>query len=155
MNRLMGLILACWPVLALADPLDIDEGYTTRQLPASWLDKSNFWLLLGDYAIFALVVVGFGWLLLKQPRYLAQAESIIQRPFRSLFTAAGIASGVMKGVLYLLGGLATFAALALWIFFCQWLKAQGLGAFSMAGLALMSVMLVRLIRGEQHAHKDS
>ncbi len=151
MKRLIFTILACWPVLALADPLDLDEGYTTRQMPSSWWDKSDFWLLLGDYMVFALVLIALGWLLFKQPRYVQQAESMIQRPFRTIFAAAGCAEGLMKGILYLLGGLLTFVALAAWIFFCQWLKSHGLGAFSMAGLALMSVMLVRLIRGEHHS----
>jgi len=149
----MVIVLTCWPVLALADPLDIDEGYTTHQMPASWLDKSNFWLLLGDYAIFALVVMALGWLLFKQPRLLQRAESKLLQPFRAVFAAAAAAEGVRKGALYFMGGLLTFLSLAAWVFFCQWLKSLGLGVFSMAGLALMSVMLVRLLRGEQHSQR--
>ncbi|MDQ6987763.1 MAG: hypothetical protein Q9M25_08170 [Mariprofundaceae bacterium] len=139
----------CYPLSAIADPLDAGEAYTTRQGAPEWMDGIDFGLLLLDYSIFALVLIALGWLLFKKPQYLQRLESLIRRPFQAVFSAATRVGGVTEFVLQLFGGLAVFVTLAGWFFFCQWLKSQGLGALSMAGLAFAALMLVRAIKGDE------
>jgi len=142
----MGLF---YPLSAIADPLDAGEAYTTRQGAPEWMDGIDFGFLLLDYSFFALVLIALGWLLFKKPQYLQRLESLIWRPYQAIFSAATRTGGVLEFVLQLFGGLAVFVSLAAWFFFCQWLKAQGLGALSMAGLAFAALMLVRAIKGEE------
>ncbi len=144
-------IALCYPLSAIADPLDTGEAYTTKQGPPEWMDGIDFGLLLVDYSIFALVLIGLGWVMFKRPQFLHRLEAFIWRPFRAVFSAAARAGGVTEFALQLLGGLAVFITLASWVLFCQWLKSQGLGALSMAGLAFAALMLVRMIKGNEKA----
>ncbi|EAU55892.1 hypothetical protein [Mariprofundus ferrooxydans] len=147
--RWMAATAMMIPTSALADPLDTGEAYTTRQTPPEWMDNVDLSLLLVDYAIFALMLVGFGWLLFKRPHYFLKLEAILKAPFKAIFAAGKRAGGVTEFILQMVGGIAVFLSLAAWVFFCQWLKSKGLGAFSMIGLALMALMLVRLIKGDE------
>ena len=138
-----------YPVTAVADPLDKGEAYTTRQGPPPWKDNVDLSLLLVDYGIFALMLIGLGWLLFKRPHYFLRMESIIRYPFAAMFAAAKRAGGAIEFILQIITVVAAFIALAAWVFFCQWLKSEGLGALSMIGLAFMALMLVRLIKGNE------
>jgi len=149
MMRWMALIMAFWPSLLWADPLDQGEAYTTRQGPPAWMDSGDFALLLVNYGIFALALVGLAWLLFKRPEVLQGLERIVLRPFKAIFAAAKRAEGLMEIILQTLGGLSAFISLAVWVFFCQWLKHMGLGAVSMIGLAFAALMLVRLLKGDE------
>jgi len=133
----------------MADPLDKGEAYTTRSGPPEWMDNVDLGLLLVDYSIFALTLIGLGWLLFKKPTYLARLESVVRAPFAAIFAAAKRAGGVTEFVLQLFGGIAVFISLGAWVFFCQWLKHIGLGAFAMIGLAFVALLLVRLIKGNE------
>jgi len=141
------------PAVAMADPLDKGEAYTTRKGPPEWLDSVDLGLLLVDYGIFALVVIALGWLLFKRPYYFLRLESVLKTPFQAIFAAAKRAGGITEFILQLVGGIAVFITLAVWVFFCQWLKSKGLGAFSMIGLAMMALMLVRLIKGKEKSQR--
>jgi len=134
---------------ALADPLDRGEAYTTRSGPPEWMDNVDLGLLLVDYGIFALTLIGLGWLLFNKPEYLARLESVVRAPFAAIFSAAKHAGGIAEFVLQLFGGIAVFVTLGAWVFFCQWLKHIGLGAFSMIGLAFAALLLVRMIKGKE------
>jgi len=149
MKSLMFALLACWTSLAWADPLDTGEAYTTRQGPPEWMDKTDFGLLVVDYGMFALIVVALGWLVVKHPQRFAAFEHAIQWPVRSLFAVAKRTGGVGALVLQMMGTFIGFVVVVAWVFFCQWLKSQGLGALSMAGLALIALMLVRMIKGNE------
>jgi len=149
MKRLFLSILACCPATALADPLDRGEAYTTRSGPPQWMDNVDLGLLLVDYGIFALTLIGLGWLLFKKPEYLTRLEAVVRAPFAAIFAVARRTGGVTEFVLQLFGGIAVFIALAAWVFFCQWLKHIGLGALAMIGLAFAALMLVRLIKGNE------
>ena len=149
MKRLILVILACCPSLALADPLDTGEAYSTRSGSPQWMDNIDLSLLLVDYGIFALTLIGLGWLLFRKPTYLARLEAVVRAPFAAIFAAAKRAGGVTEFVLQLFGGIAVFISLGVWVIFCQWLKHIGLGAFSMIGLAFVALILVRLIKGNE------
>jgi hypothetical protein len=149
MKRLIFLILACCPGLALADPLDRGEAYTMRSGPPEWMDNVDLSLLLVDYGIFALTLIGLGWLLFNKPTYLARLESVVRAPFTVIFAAAKRAGGITEFMLQLFGGLAIFISLGAWVFFCQWLKHIGLGALAMIGLAFVALLLVRMIKGDE------
>ncbi|RMH52739.1 MAG: hypothetical protein D6682_01360 [Zetaproteobacteria bacterium] len=131
---------------ALADPLDQGEGYATRGVAPSMLDRGDVALLLVDYGVFALAVVALGWVALRRPGLLLRLEQYLRAPFAAIFAAAGRAGGVAGIVLHLIGVMVVLLALAVWIFACQWLKHAGLGALSMVGLALLALVLVRAIR---------
>jgi len=113
------------------------------------MDNIDFGLLLVDYGIFALTLIGLGWLLFKRPDYLLRLESVIRTPFAAIFVAAKRAGGVTEFMLQMLGGVAVFVALVVWVFFCQWLKHVGLGALAMVGLAFVALLLVRMIKGNE------
>jgi len=149
MARFTALLLACWPELSLADPLDAGEAYVSRGGPPEWMDKTDFGLLLVDYGVFALAIVALGWMIFKRPQYLFRLESLVRYPFHMVFLAAKRSGGVIELILQSLGGLAAVAAMVGWIFFCQWLKHQGLGALSMIGLAFAAFILVRVIKGNE------
>ncbi|TLS66133.1 hypothetical protein FE236_09170 [Mariprofundus erugo] len=147
--RLITASTLFFPLTAYADPLDKGEAYTTRQGPPEWMDNIDLTLLIIDYGIFALMLIGMGWLLFKRPHYFLKAEALLKKPFAAIFALASRSGTVTGFILQLVGGLLSFAALAAWVFFCQWLKSKGLGAFSMIGLALMALMLVRMIKGNE------
>ena len=147
--KAIGLLALCWPELLLADPLDKGEAYTTRPGPPEWMDSVDFGLLLVDYGVFALMVVALGWIFYNKPGYLNRLELVICAPFRAIFHTAKCAGGVNKFILQLFGGLLMFITLSAWVFFCQWLKHEGLGAVSMTGLAFAAFMLVRLLKGNE------
>jgi len=147
--RLSVFLLACRPALSLADPLDAGEAYVSRGGAPEWMDKTDFGLLLVDYGVFALAIVLLGWMIFKRPQYLFRLESFVRYPFHMIFLAAKRRAGGVEFLLQMLGGLAAFAALAAWFFFCQWLKHQGLGALSMVGLAFAAFILVRVIKGNE------
>ena len=149
MKRLILVISAYYPSLALADPLDTGEAYSTRSGSPQWMDNIDLSLLLVDYGIFALTLIGMGWLLFRKPTYLARLEAVVRAPFAAIFAAAKRAGGVTGFVLQLFGGIAVFISLGAWVLFCQWLKHIGLGAFSMIGLAFVALILVRLIKGNE------
>jgi len=149
MHRFILFIWAIWPEIVLADPLDQGEAYTTRQGPPEWMDKTDFGLLIVDYGLFALLVVALGWLVFKHPQRFAAFEKIVQWPIRAVFSLATRVGGVGEFMLQMIGGLAAFILVVVWVFFCQWLKSKGLGALSMGGLALLALMLVRMIKGDE------
>jgi len=149
MKRLFLTTLICWPGIAMADPLDRGEAYTMRSGPPEWMDNVDLGLLLVDYGIFALTLIGLGWLLFKKPDYLYRLESVVRAPFAAIFTAAKRAGGITEFMLQLFGGFAVFISLGVWVFFCQWLKHIGLGALAMIGLAFVALLLVRIIKGSE------
>jgi hypothetical protein len=151
MKRTLLLITAMLPTPLLADPLDRGEAYTTRSAPPQWMDNVDLGLLLVDYGIFALTLVALGWLLFRKPDLLYRLESAVRTPFAEIFATAKRAGGVTEFILQLVGGVVVFIALAGWIFFCQWLKHEGLGALSMIGLAFAALLLVRMIKGSERA----
>ncbi len=143
------LLLAFYSGTALADPLDQGEAYTTRPGPPEWMDGVDVGLLLVNYGVFALALIGLGWLLFKKPEHLNKLESKALYPFKSIFRLAKRQGGFIEILLQTLGGLAAFLTLAGWVFFCQWLKHEGFGAISMLGLAFAALMLVRLLKGDE------
>jgi len=143
------LLLTFFSSTAWADPLDKGEAYTTRAGPPEWMDGVDVGLLLINYGVFALSVIGLGWVLFKKPVYLKQLEAKVLYPFKRIFALAKRQGGFVEILLQTLGGLAAFLALAGWVFFCQWLKHEGLGALSMFGLAFAALMLVRLLKGDE------
>ncbi len=150
MNKIgLWLLLACWPAALSADPLDKGEAYTTRQGPPDWMDQIDFALLIVDYGIFALSIIALGWVLLKKPAYLNRLERWLLSPLRAIFSTAKRRGGISEVLLQTVGGLTAFLSLAAWVFFCQWLKHEGLGALSMIGLAFAALMLVRLLKGNE------
>jgi len=148
-NILLAPMMIAGGTMAIADPLDRGEAYTTRQTPPEWMDGVDFGLLLVDYGVFALTLIGLGWLLLKKPHLLYRMEAVVRAPFSAIFAAAKDAGGVIEFVLQLFGAAAVFAALGVAVFFCQWLKHIGLGALSMIGLAFVALLLVRMIKGNE------
>ncbi len=146
---LLGVATTLGASSSWADPLDTGEAYVDRAAPPAWMDKIDFGLLLVDYGIFALTIVAMGWLLIKRSDLLSRLESRIFAPFSAIFAAAKRVGGVGELLLQMVGGMALFLALAAWVFFCQWLKHVGLGALSMAGLALVALLLVRMIKGKE------
>jgi len=136
-----------FPVAAFADPLDKGEAYTSNPGPPEWMDSIDFGLLLVDYGVFALFIVALGWSLTRKPQYLQRIESFIWHPFHAIFAAASRSGPIMEFLLQLIGGLAVFFVVAIWVLICQWFKAQGLGAIAMAGLGFVALLLVRLIKG--------
>jgi len=154
MNMMRWIVATLlYPITAMADPMDKGEAYTTRQGPPEWMDNVDLSLLLVDYGIFALMLIGLGWLLFNRPHYFLSVESMIRYPFSAIFAAGKRAGGVLEFVLQIFAVVAAFIALAAWVFFCQWLKSKGLGAFSMIGLAFMALMLVRLIKGKEQSQR--
>ncbi len=147
--KYLFLLLAFYSGTALADPLDKGEAYTTRPGPPEWMDSIDFGLLLVNYGVFALMLIGLGWFFYKRPDYLNCLESVICAPFHAIFHTAQCAGGVNKFILQVFGGLLIFLTLTAWVFFCQWLKHIGLGAISMTGLAFAAFMLVRLLKGKE------
>ncbi len=147
----MFVFLACWPQSLWADPFDNAEAYANSSEPPVWMDGMDVGLLLVDYGVFALALVALGWLLFKKPERMQRLEAFILRPFRAIFAAAKHAGGALELILQTIGGLAAFVSLAVWVFFCQWLKHEGLGAVSMLGLAFAALMLVRLLKGDDKA----
>ena len=145
----IAFYLACWPQLLWADPLDKGEAYTTRAGPPQWMDGGDVAFLLVNYGIFALSLIGLGWVLFKKPEYMNWLESKVLYPFKAIFALAKRQGGFAEILLQTLGGLAAFLALAGWVFFCQWLKHEGFGAISMFGLAFAALMLVRLLKGSE------
>ncbi|MDX8413042.1 MAG: hypothetical protein R8J85_03050 [Mariprofundales bacterium] len=149
-NRiLLAAMLLAGNTQAMADPLDRGEAYTTRQTPPEWMDSVDFGLLLVDYGVFALTLIGLGWLLLKKPHLLYRLETVVRAPFSAIFAAAKDAGGVLEYVLQLFGIVSIFVALGVAVFFCQWLNHIGLGALSMIGLAFVALLLVRMIKGSE------
>jgi len=136
-----------YPTALFADPLDKGEAYTSNPGPPEWIDSVDFGLLLVDYGVFALFIIAIGWSLSRKPHYLQRIESFIWHPFHAIFSAAKRSGPVMEFVLQLLGGLAVFFTVAIWVLICQWFKAQGLGAIAMAGLGFVALLLVRLVKG--------
>jgi len=150
------IFLSLWlPQQAWADPFDNGEAYANRPGPPPWMDGIDVGLLIVNYGIFALALIALGWLLLKRPEMMLRLESTILFPFKSIFAAAKRANGMTEILLQTLGGLAAFIALASWVFFCQWLKHEGLGAISMFGLAFAALMLVRLLKGDDKTQSVS
>jgi len=145
----MVLLLVYWPSTLWADPLDQGEAYVTRQGPPVWMDKMDFSLLIVNYAVFALALIALAWLVFKRPQYLQRLESFILTPFRAILARAKRTGGMIGEFLHVVTGLLAFVSLAAWVFFCQWLKYQGLGAISMVGLAFGALMLVRLVKGNE------
>ncbi len=137
-------------VRAFADPLDYDEAYVHR-LMMPWMNNGDFGLLLVDYGFFALFLIMLGWLLYAKPTYWHRIENAIRYPFariNSMAHAHGGFDSKLGLLIYGINALLIFLTLAIWIFLCQWVKHEGFGAIYMAGLALVSVFLVRIIGGK-------
>ncbi len=148
-KRLMRFpaMMAAWlPAVALADPLDRGEAYTERGAPPDWMDGVDFGWLLVDYGVFAIVVVAFGWVLLRRPQWFEQFEALLSAPFGMLFRAASGLPVLLRELAQGLIGLVILGLVVGWVFFCQWLSHHHLGAIAMAGLALLAVILVRLVK---------
>ncbi len=135
-----------WIGTAWADPLDAGEGYALRGGPPDWMDSVDFGWLIVDYGLFALTVGLLGWLMFAHPARALRWRDALAMPWRALFRAA---EALPFGLRELAQGLAVAAALlavAAWVFFCQWLSSMHLGALAMAGLAMLAVFLVSLMR---------
>jgi len=137
------------PFTAFADPLDKGEAYTTRQGPPEWMDGVDISWLIVDYGLFALAIIGIGWLLMKKPEHFARFETIICLPFRIMMQGAAKLPFLLRELAQGLVGLSVILLIVAWVILCQWLKHHGLGGLSMAGLALEAVILVRLIKGTE------
>lgn len=136
-------------IRAYADPLDYDEAYTHRPI-THWMSHGDFGWLLVDYGLFALFLILLGWLLYAKPAYWQRVENVIRAPFARINRMANARGGFNStlGILiYCINTLLIFLTLAAWILFCQWIKHEGLGGISMAGLALAAVFLVRALGG--------
>jgi len=147
MMKFIYFLLACLPQTLWADPFDDAEGYVNRQGPPPWMDGVDVGMLILSYGVFALALIGLGWLLFKKPEAMHRLESVILRPFKAIFATAQRLGGVSAIMLQIIGGLAAFLTLSVWVFFCQWLKHEGFGALCMLGLAFAALMLVRLLKG--------
>ncbi|OIO70217.1 MAG: hypothetical protein COW19_08140 [Zetaproteobacteria bacterium CG12_big_fil_rev_8_21_14_0_65_55_1124] len=145
MRKIISL-LALMPTAAFADPLDKGEAYTTRQGPPEWMDGVDLSWLLVDYGIFALMIVAIGWVLTKRITAFERFESVIRWPFSQMLKLASHLPIILRELAQGITGLIILFLIVAWVIFCQWLKHQGLGAISMAGLALEAVILVRLIK---------
>jgi len=155
MKQILALLPLLLPLAAHADPLDTGEAYTTRKGPPEWMDGVDFTWLVVDYGLFALAVVLLGWLLLRRPQLFARFEDAIRWPFGRLL---GLASRLPVGLRELAQGITLLIALLLvaaWVMFCQWLSHVGLGALAMAGLALLAVVLVRLIKRSEQKRQQA
>jgi len=141
-----ALIAGLMPITALADPLDKGEAYTTRKGPPDWMSGIDFTWLLVDYGVFAIMVFGLGWVLVKRIALFERFESVIRWPFSFLFSLASHLPIILRELMQGLVGLAILFVIVAWVIFCQWLSHMGLGAVSMAGLALEAVVLVRAIK---------
>ncbi|OIO66249.1 MAG: hypothetical protein CO186_09450 [Zetaproteobacteria bacterium CG_4_9_14_3_um_filter_49_83] len=139
------------PSLAFADPLDKGEAYTERQEPPDWMDGIDFTWLIVDYGLFALAVIGLGWLLLKRAAWFTAFERVLFSPFRFLLRLASRLPVIARELLQGITGLLVLLLIVAWVFLCQWLSHHELGAIAMAGLALEAVILVRLIKGTERA----
>jgi len=145
MRKIISLA-ALLPFTAFADPLDKGEAYTTRQGPPEWMDGVDLSWLIVDYGIFALVVISIGWVLSKKVSIFERFESIISWPFSRMLKLASRMPIILRELVQGITGLGVLFLIVAWVMFCQWLKHHGLGAISMAGLALEAVVLVRLIK---------
>ena len=141
--RYMAALL---PLTAFADPMDKGEAYTTRQGPPEWMDGIDFTWLLVDYGVFALIVVALGWVLTKRISMFERFEAVIYWPFSKLMSLASHLPIILRELGQGIVGLGILLLVVAWVMFCQWLYHYGLGAVSMAGLALEAVLLVRVIR---------
>jgi len=145
MRKIVGL-LGLIPITAFADPLDKGEAYTTRQGPPEWMDGVDVSWLLVDYGIFALMAIALGWALTKHITVFERFESIIRWPFRHMLKFSSHLPIILRELVQGITGLTILFLIVAWVMFCQWLKHHGLGAISMAGLALEAVVLIRAIR---------
>jgi len=143
---LSGLITALAPIGALADPLDTGEAYTTRKGPPDWMSGIDFTWLLVDYIVFAIMVFALGWVLAKRISVFERFETILYWPFTHLFSLASHLPILLRELAQGIIGLAILFLVVAWVFFCQWLSQQGLGAISMAGLALEAVVFIRVVK---------
>ena len=143
----LSLMPVLSPLRALADPLDYDSY--TRQNPRDfWMSRGDLGWLVLDYGLFAISVILVAWLLRRRPEAWRRLESALYAPFVAVKSRGAMAGGwsTLSGMsLYILHAMFVFLALAAWIFVCQWLRHIGLGAFSMAGLALIGLLLVRAL----------
>ena len=149
----MGWMLALSPMRVSADPLDFDSY--TRQNPRDfWMSRGDLGWLLLDYGLFALSVILVAWLLRRRPGAWRRLESALYAPFAAIKGRGAMSGGwsTLSGVaLYIIHAVLVFLALAAWVFVCQWLRHMGLGAFSMAGLALIGLLLVRALAAPSRA----
>ena len=151
MNSIWPSVLL--PGVAFADPLDRGEAYTTRQGPPEWMDGIDFTWLLVDYGLFALAIVGLGWLLMKRPEQFARFEAVVCWPFSQLLKLASHLPVVLRELVQGITWLLVVLLVVAWVILCQWFSHQGFGAIAMAGLALEAVILVRVIKsGEKPRH---
>jgi len=137
-------------VRAFAGPLGYDES-SVHRLMMPWTSNGDFGWLLVDYGLFALFLITLGWLLYAKPTYWYRIENVIRYPFARINRMARAHGGFNRklGILiYSINTLLIFLTLAIWIFLCLWVKHAGFGAIFMAGLALVSVFLVRIIGGK-------
>jgi len=149
MRYLQVIWAALLPMAAYADPLDKGEAYTTRKGPPDWMSGVDFTWLLVDYGLFALAIIGLGWLLVKRPEHFARFEAILCLPFRALLSGAAKLPILLRELAQGLVGLSAVLLVVAWVILCQWLSHHGFGGLSMAGLALEAVILVRLIKGRE------
>ncbi len=138
--------MTAWIGTAWADPLDAGEGYALRGAPPDWMDGVDFGWLIVDYGLFAAAMGLLGWLMFHRPAFALRARDAIAAPWRAMLRAAAGLPVVLRELAQGLIGLSAAAAVAGWVFFCQWLSAMHLGALAMAGLALLAVLLVSLMR---------
>lgn len=150
MRKIISLA-ALLPATSFADPLDKGETYTIRQGPPEWMDGVDLAWLIVDYGIFALMIVAIGWVLTRRISIFERFETIISWPFSRMLQGASRLPVILRELAQGLTGLAVLFLVVAWVIFCQWLKHQGLGAISMAGLALEAVVLVRLIKKGENA----
>ena len=147
--RLGYFISLLLPTLAFADPLDKGEAYTMRDTPPDWMDAGDFAWLLVDYGVFAIIIAAIGWIMFKHPQQFARFERTVLKPMSFLFEQEKKYDGVVSFAFAMIAWVSVFIFTVSWVFFCQWLGHLGLGAVSMAGLALEAVLIVRALRDSE------
>jgi len=124
---------------AMADPFDADEGYVNRGAP-DMLGYAGLGMLMLNYVLFGVAAVVFGKALFANAPWLQYVSRVFSKPW---------SFGVQK---HWQGGRhwadipLTVILMVVWIFICQWFNEFGLGAVAMIGLALMSVLLLKMLK---------
>jgi hypothetical protein len=139
----------CLPLNAMADPLDRGDFFSARQGSSDWLDQVDFGPALLNYGLSVLLLIGLGWILFKRPHFFLRLESIIRRPFGAILAASLRASTAASVCLQLLLAFLVLVSLAAWALLCLWLGSKGFEILTVTGLALLAIMLVRLVKGEE------
>jgi len=132
------IYFACGDV-AIADPFDADEGYVNRGAP-DMLGYTGLAMLMLNYVLFGVAAVVFGKALVAKAAWLQYVSRFFAKPW-----SFGVRKQWQQGRHWADIPL-TVLLMVLWIFLCQWFNEFGLGAVAMIGLALMSVLLLKMLK---------